>query len=56
MRYTSDLHNRLLNFAVTAIKFLTSVPHQSEYDVIIRQLSKSASSIGANLPCEISVL
>ena len=39
---------RLLNFSVNVIKFLKSIPYRKEYDVLRYQLSKSATSIGAN--------
>jgi len=46
--YKSDLRERLLNFSVEVIRFLSSVPYKREYDVLKYQLSKSATSIGAN--------
>ena len=47
-KYKVDLRERLLEFAVDTIKFLSTIPYKKEYDVIKYQLSKSATSIGAN--------
>jgi four helix bundle protein len=46
--YKSDLRERLLNFSVNVIRFLATLPYKKEYDVLRYQLSKSATSIGAN--------
>jgi len=46
--YAIDLKNRLFKFAVNTIKFLGTLPHKKEYDVFRYQLSKSATSMGAN--------
>ena len=46
--YKSDLRERLLTFSVNVIRFLASLPYKKEYDVLRYQLSKSATSIGAN--------
>ncbi len=43
-----DLRERLLNFSVNVIQFLSSLPLKREYEVLRIQLSKSATSIGAN--------
>ena len=55
-KYKIDLEERLLRFSVQTLRFLMKIPVRKELDVIKYQLSKSATSIGANLPCEISVL
>ena len=47
-KYRIDLRERLLEFSVSTIQFLASIPYKKEYDVFRYQLSKSASSIGAN--------
>ena len=47
--FNEKLRERLLNFSVKIIQFLKSIPYQKEYDVLRYQLSKSATSIGANL-------
>ena len=47
-KYQIDLNKRLLNFSVNTIKFLQTLPYKKEYDVFRYQLSKSATSIGAN--------
>lgn len=47
-KYEVDLRKRLLNFSVAIIQFLSRLPNQKEYEVIRIQLSKSATSIGAN--------
>ena len=47
-RYTVDLKERLLKFSVDALKFLMNLSTKKELDVIKYQLSKSATSIGAN--------
>ncbi len=43
-----DLTERLFNFAVTVIGVIRKLPRSSEYQVISYQLSKSATSSGAN--------
>ena len=47
-QYKVDLKERLLEFAVDSIKFLSTIPYKKEYEVFRYQLSKSATSIGAN--------
>jgi four helix bundle protein len=44
----NDLDKRLFDFAVRVIKFLRTLPATSEYNVIKYQLTKSATSSGAN--------
>jgi len=39
---------RLLKFSVMVLKFLHTLPYRKEYEVLRFQLSKSATSIGAN--------
>jgi len=46
--YKIDLRDRLLDFSVNIIRFLSSLPENREFDVFRYQLSKSATSIGAN--------
>ena len=46
--YVVDLRNKLLQFSVSVIRFLLNLPNKREYDVFRYQLSKSATSIGAN--------
>jgi four helix bundle protein len=46
--YTVKLKERLLNFSVEVIKFLYTLPSKREHDVLKYQLSKSATSVGAN--------
>ena len=46
--YPSDLSERLLKFAVEVIKMLGGIENKRELDVLKYQLSKSATSIGAN--------
>ena len=43
-----DLENRIFNFVVGIIKFLRTIKRSKEGDVVIYQLVKAASSIGAN--------
>jgi len=43
-----DLRERLLVFSVNIFNFLRTIPYRREYDVIRFQLSKSATSVGAN--------
>ena len=43
-----DLSKRLFNFSVKSIKFLRTLPYETEYKVIRYQLIKSATSTGAN--------
>jgi four helix bundle protein len=47
-KYASDLSERLLTFAVEVMKLLGEIRGGKELDVVKYQLSKSASSIGAN--------
>ncbi len=44
----NNLEERLFNFAVRCIKFLRTMPSASEFNVIKYQLTKSATSSGAN--------
>ena len=44
----NNLEERLFNFAVRSVKFLRTLPSFSEYNVIKYQLTKSATSSGAN--------
>lgn len=44
----NELDHRLFNFAVLTIRFIRSLPSTAEYTVIKYQLSKSATSSGAN--------
>ncbi len=46
--YQIDLKSRFLDFAVDSLRFLSTIPDQKEYNVLKYQLSKSATSIGAN--------
>jgi four helix bundle protein len=51
----NDLSKRLFDFSVKTIKFLRTLPYETEYKVIRYQLIKSATSTGANyLPCQIA--
>jgi len=43
-----DLRERLLTFSVAILNFLKTIPYRKEYEVLRYQLSKSATSIGAN--------
>jgi four helix bundle protein len=47
-KYEGDLRKRLFHFSVSCFQFLSSLPQKREYDVLRLQLSKSATSIGAN--------
>lgn len=47
-KYETDLRERLLNFSVDVIRFLSSLPLKREYEVLRTQLLRSATSIGAN--------
>ena len=44
----NDLEERLFSFAIQAIRFTRSLPLSPEYSVIKYQLTKSATSCGAN--------
>ncbi len=48
MRKENDLSKRLFEFAVRVIKFLRTLPNNTEHKVIQYQLIKSSSSSGAN--------
>jgi four helix bundle protein len=43
-----DLEQRTKHFALAVIKFSSSLPRTREIDILIRQLIRSATSIGAN--------
>ena len=43
-----DLEERTFNFAVETVKFLKDIKYSKEFETIKYQLSKSATSIGAN--------
>ncbi|MBM3436090.1 MAG: four helix bundle protein [Bacteroidetes bacterium] len=45
---SNDLSERLFNFAVRTLKFLSKLPDTPEFRTIRYQLSKSATSSGAN--------
>jgi len=47
-KYEKNLRERLLNSSVYIMKFINSFPSKREFDVFRYQLSKSATSIGAN--------
>jgi four helix bundle protein len=47
-KYEVNLDERLINFSVDIIKMLQTLPYKKELDVFRYQLSKSATSIGAN--------
>ena len=46
--YKVILEERFFNFSVNIIKYLLTLPSNSEYSVFRNQLSKSGTSIGAN--------
>jgi len=47
-KYEVDLKEKIFQFAVTCMQFLMSLPYKREIDLIRHQLSRSATSIGAN--------
>jgi four helix bundle protein len=47
-KYEIDLRKRLIKFSVDIIKFLMTFPNRKELDVFKYQLSRSATSVGAN--------
>ena len=47
-KYKVDLDKRLLKFSVNTIRFLQTLPYKKEFEVFRYQLSKSATSVGAN--------
>jgi four helix bundle protein len=44
----NDLLERTFNFGVNILKFLRTLPKESEYNIIKYQMGKSATSVGAN--------
>lgn len=46
--FSSQLHERLLKYSTNTIRYLSSLPRKGEYEVFRAQLSRSATSIGAN--------
>ena len=53
VKYKIDLRRRLFEFAANVIRLLMKLPFKKEFEVFRYQLSKSATSIGANSPCGI---
>jgi len=47
-KYEVNLREKLLQFSIDILRFLKSIPASKEFDVLRYQLSKSATSIGAN--------
>ena len=47
-KYEVNLEEKLLQFALSTIRMLSLLPYRKEFDVFRNQLSKSATSIGAN--------
>jgi len=47
-KYEINLEDKLLQFALKIIRMLSLIPYKREFDVFRNQLSKSATSIGAN--------
>jgi four helix bundle protein len=47
-KYKLDLKQRLFDFAIAVLKFLKTIDSNRLYDVFRYQVSKSASSVGAN--------
>ena len=47
-QYKVDLDDRLIKFSVAVIRFVETLPSARQYDVFRFQLTKSATSIGAN--------
>jgi four helix bundle protein len=45
---SNELSERLFNFAVRTLKFLSKLPDKPELRIIRYQLSKSSTSSGAN--------
>lgn len=43
-----DIHERIYNFVIRVLKFLKQLPKTPENLVIVNQLSRSITSIGAN--------
>ncbi len=43
-----EFRERLLTFSVDILSLLKTLPYRKEYDVLRHQLSRSATSIGAN--------
>ncbi len=46
--FAKQLEQRTLNFAVGVMRLTRRIPNTAEFKVVRRQLSRSASSIGAN--------
>ena len=46
--FKKELEERTLTFAVDVMSFLQKLPNESIYWVLVTQLSKAATSIGAN--------
>jgi four helix bundle protein len=48
MKEKNDLAERLFQFAIKAVEFSRTIPHNIENNVIRYQLTKAATSAGAN--------
>jgi four helix bundle protein len=46
--FSANLHERLLKFSINSVRYLSSLPKNKEYEVFRIQLSRSATSVGAN--------
>ena len=51
--YDIPLEKRIFDFVIKTIGYLKKIQKSTVNNVIINQLTKSATSIGANLPCGI---
>ncbi len=49
MKQTIDIKERSFKFAVKVLRFLSTLPNEKIYWVVVDQLSRSATSIGANI-------
>ncbi|MBI4999576.1 four helix bundle protein [Candidatus Gottesmanbacteria bacterium] len=45
---TIDIHERILNFVVRVLKLLKEIPKTPENLIIINQITRSVTSVGAN--------
>ena len=45
---TFDIHSRIFTFVIATLKFIKYVPPTTENKIIVNQLVRSATSVGAN--------
>ena len=52
-KYEINLAERIFNFVIKIIHYLKKIPKSNINNIVISQLTKSVTSMGANSPCGI---